>query len=93
MTVSARHMSKCLLNKRATEGVDGQPAASSSSDSRVSPTSAREHVVAAARLWSLPWDPALGYGNPKREVRLDDLKSSVGTEAQHLIVFPQTFQC
>lgn len=62
MTVSGRHLTKCLLNKRVTESIDGQPA---------EPSAAREHVIAAARLLPLPWDAALGYGNPKREVRFD----------------------
>lgn len=67
MTISGRHLAKYLLYKRAMEGVDGQPAASPSSGSGASPSAAREHVVAAARLLPVPWDAALGYGNPKRE--------------------------
>ena len=58
MTISGKYLAKCLLNRRATEGVDGQPASLSA---------AREHVIAAARLLPLPWNAALGYGNPKRE--------------------------
>lgn len=68
MTVSGRHLAKCLLNKRATEDVNGQPAVPSSGDSGGSSSAARGHVIAAARLLPLPWDAALGYGNPKREV-------------------------
>lgn len=67
MTILGRHLTKYLLNKRATDGVDGQPAASSSGDGGASSSTAREHVITAARLLPLPWDAALGYGNPKRE--------------------------
>lgn len=71
MTVSGSHLMKYLLNERAMTGVDGQPAASSSGYSHAPSPAAREHVLTAARLSPLPWDAALGYGNPKKEVRFD----------------------
>eukprot|EP00752_Nemacystus_decipiens_P007282 g6518.t1 len=67
MTISGKHLAKYLLNKRATAGVDGQPTTSLSGYIDVTSPAAREHVIAAARLLPLPWDAALGYGNPKRE--------------------------
>eukprot|EP00903_Cladosiphon_okamuranus_P008959 g8573.t1 len=67
MTISGKHLTEYLLNKRATEGVEGQSAASPSNGNGASPSTARKHVLAAARLLPLPWDAALGYGNPKRE--------------------------
>lgn len=82
MNVSGKRLTKYLLNKRVTQGADGQPAASSSGDSGASSSAARGHVIAAARLLPLPWDAALGYGNPKREVRLDYWHNSTCTEAQ-----------
>lgn len=70
MTVSGKMLTRYLSSRTATESADGQPAAlSAPGTSAVS--EARGHVTAAARLLPVPWDAALGYGNPRREVRYD----------------------
>lgn len=103
MTVSGKHTRKYLSNKRATEGAEHlQPLLSSSSkkdDGGSTPllAAAKRHVAAASKLLPLPWDAALGYGNPKREVRISCATTiyktiskveswNVGAEA-HLLVF------
>lgn len=71
MTVPGKHLTKYLLVKRAFEGADGRHVARSSSSNNADikgETEAKGLVMAAAKLWPLPWDTVLGYGNPKREV-------------------------
>ena len=74
MNISGRHLRKYLLNKRATNGIDGQPVSIGGGPSS---SAAAAAVAAVARLLPVPWDIALGYGNPKREVWLRSTSMSL----------------
>ncbi|CBN77134.1 hypothetical protein Esi_0036_0099 [Ectocarpus siliculosus] len=70
MTVPGKHLTKYLLVKRAFEGADERCVARSGSNNNVDIKNASEAkglVMAAAKLWPLPWGTVLGYGNPRRE--------------------------
>ncbi len=65
MNIPGRDLRNYLSNKRATNGIDGRPVPTSGGPSSAAAAAA---VAAVARLLPVPWDGALGYGNPKREV-------------------------
>ena len=63
MVVEEKNLRKFLLNKRARFAGDAPGRTSKGAR-------ANQLVTAAANLLPLPWDAMLGYGNPRREVRI-----------------------